>query len=40
VPVFCLPGSENAARLGAGDIIIEEAPHLVGLARTGEGPTD
>jgi molybdenum cofactor biosynthesis protein B len=40
VPVFCLPGSENAARLGAGDIIIEEAPHLVGLARTGGGPTD
>ena len=32
VPVFCLPGSENAARLGTGDIIIEEAPHLAGLA--------
>ena len=37
VPVFCLPGSENAARLGTGDIIIEEAPHLAGLARTDEG---
>ena len=36
VPVFCLPGSENAARLGTGDIIIEEAPHLAGLARTDE----
>jgi molybdenum cofactor biosynthesis protein B len=32
VPVFCLPGSENAARLGAGEIIVEEAPHLAGLA--------
>ena len=40
VPVFCLPGSENAARVGTGDIIIEEAPHLAGLARTGEEPTD
>ena len=32
VAVFCLPGSENAARLGAG-IVTAEAPHLVGLAR-------
>ena len=32
VPVFCLPGSENAARLGCEEIIVEEAPHLVGLA--------
>lgn len=32
VPVFCLPGSENAARLGAEEIIVEEAPHLIGLA--------
>ena len=31
VPVFCLPGSEDAARLGAG-IITEEAAHLAGLA--------
>ncbi|PSQ47937.1 molybdenum cofactor biosynthesis protein B, partial [Halobacteriales archaeon SW_12_67_38] len=31
VPVFCLPGSEDAARLGV-DIVIEEAPHLAGLA--------
>ena len=37
VPVFCLPGSENAARLGAGEIIVEEAPHLAGLARREEG---
>jgi len=36
VPVFCLPGSENAARLGTGEIIVEEAPHLAGLARTDE----
>ncbi|MFD1599063.1 MogA/MoaB family molybdenum cofactor biosynthesis protein [Halobellus rarus] len=31
-PVFCLPGSENAARLGSEEIIVPEAPHLVGLA--------
>ena len=34
VPVFCLPGSEDAARLGV-DIITEEAAHLAGLARRG-----
>ena len=33
VPVFCLPGSENAARLGSEEIIVEEAAHLAGLAR-------
>jgi len=33
VPVFCVPGSENAARLGAEEIIVPEAPHLAGLAR-------
>ncbi|MXR39791.1 molybdenum cofactor biosynthesis protein B [Halobaculum sp. WSA2] len=33
VLVFCLPGSENAARLGSGEIIVEEAGHLAGLAR-------
>jgi len=32
-PVFCLPGSENAVRLGTEQIIVEEAPHLAGLAR-------
>jgi molybdenum cofactor biosynthesis protein B len=31
-PVFCLPGSENAARLGA-TLVVAEAPHLAGLAR-------
>src|SRR6056297_2444259 len=30
--VFCLPGSENAARLGIEQIIVEEAGHLAGLA--------
>lgn len=30
-PVFCLPGSENAARLGS-EIIVAEVGHLVGLA--------
>ena len=32
VPVFCLPGSENAARLGVEAIILPEVGHLVGLA--------
>ena len=32
VPTFCLPGSENAARLGSEEIIVPEAPHLTGLA--------
>lgn len=32
-PVFCLPGSENAVRLGTEEIVLEEAPHLAGLAR-------
>ena len=32
VPVFCLPGSENAARLGTAEIIVEQAGHLAGLA--------
>ena len=35
-PVFCLPGSENAARLGAEEIVVEEAGHLAGLARRDE----
>jgi len=32
VPVFALPGSEHAARLGTEEIILEEAGHLAGLA--------
>ena len=36
VPVFCLPGSENAATLGAEEIIVAEAPHLAGLATRDE----
>jgi len=36
VPVFCLPGSENAARLGAEDVIVPEAGHLAGLAHEDE----
>ena len=32
VPVFCLPGSETAARLGSEELIVPEAPHLTGLA--------
>jgi len=32
VPVFCLPGSENAVSLGVEEIILKEAPHLAGLA--------
>jgi molybdenum cofactor biosynthesis protein B len=37
VPVFCLPGSENAARLGAEEILVHEAGHLVGLAQRDDG---
>ena len=36
VVVFCLPGSENAARLGVEEIITEEASHLAGLASRDE----
>jgi molybdenum cofactor biosynthesis protein B len=36
VPVFCLPGSENAATLGVEEIIVPEAGHLAGLARRDE----
>jgi molybdenum cofactor biosynthesis protein B len=32
VPVFCLPGSENAARLGIEEVIVPEVGHLAGLA--------
>jgi molybdenum cofactor biosynthesis protein B len=45
-PVFCLPGSENAARLGSEEVVVPEAPHLAGLARrdqdheTDEHPDD
>jgi len=39
VPVFCLPGSENAARLGSEEVIVPEAPHLTGLATRSEGGT-
>ncbi|MFB6188744.1 MAG: molybdenum cofactor biosynthesis protein B [Halapricum sp.] len=34
VPVFCLPGSENAARLGTESIVVEQASHLAGLAKS------
>lgn len=36
VVIFCLPGSENAARLGTEEIIVKEAPHLAGLAARDE----
>jgi molybdenum cofactor biosynthesis protein B len=36
VPVFCLPGSENAAKLGTGEIVVPEVAHLVGLAGNDE----
>lgn len=32
-PVFCLPGSEHAVRLGVDEIILSEVGHLVGLSR-------
>ncbi|TKX73345.1 molybdenum cofactor biosynthesis protein B [Halorubrum sp. GN11GM_10-3_MGM] len=34
-PVFCLPGSENAVRLGVDEILLAEVGHLVGLASRG-----
>jgi len=36
VPVFCLPGSESAVRLGTAEVILPELSHLVGLARRTE----
>ena len=36
VPVFCLPGSENAAELGSREVIVPEVGHLVGLAGRGQ----
>ena len=35
-PIFCLPGSENAARLGSEEVIVPEASHLAGLSRREE----
>lgn len=32
VPVFCLPGSENAASLGIEELILPEVAHLVAMA--------
>lgn len=34
-PVFCLPGSENAVRLGVDEIVLPEVGHLAGLAARG-----
>ncbi|WP_144796981.1 MogA/MoaB family molybdenum cofactor biosynthesis protein [Halorubrum depositum] len=39
-PVFCLPGSENAVRLGVDEIILPEVGHLVGLAGRGADETE
>ena len=39
-PVFCLPGSQNAVRLGTESIITEAAPHLAGLARRDEAEAE
>jgi molybdenum cofactor biosynthesis protein B len=39
-PVFCLPGSENAARLGSEEVIVPEASHLAGLSRREEQGED
>lgn len=35
VPVFALPGSENAVRLGVEEVILPEVGHLAGLATRG-----
>jgi len=34
--VFCLPGSEAAARLGVTELVVEEVGHLAGLAQRDE----
>jgi molybdenum cofactor biosynthesis protein B len=39
-PVFVLPGSENAARLGSEEVIVPEAGHLAGLAGRHEDEED
>lgn len=39
-PVFCLPGSKNAVELGVGEIIVDIAPHLAGLAKRDEHEDD
>ncbi len=31
-PVFCLPGNEDAARLGTEEIVVSETAHIAGLA--------
>lgn len=38
--VFCLPGSQNAVRLGVEEIILPEVQHLVGLMRRDEEETE
>jgi molybdenum cofactor biosynthesis protein B len=40
VPVFCMPGSESAVRLGTEEIIVPEAGHLAGLAARGAPDQD
>jgi molybdenum cofactor biosynthesis protein B len=35
-PVFCLPGSEQAAEFGTTELILPVVSHVVGLARGGE----
>ncbi|QHS17811.1 MogA/MoaB family molybdenum cofactor biosynthesis protein [haloarchaeon 3A1-DGR] len=40
VPVFCLPGSTDAVRLGLEDVILPEIGHLAGLARRDEEDAD
>ncbi len=40
VPVFCLPGSENAVTLGVEEIVLPEAGHLAGLAHPADETTE
>jgi molybdenum cofactor biosynthesis protein B len=37
VPVFCLPGSEQAATFGTADLVVPVVGHVVGLASGGGG---
>lgn len=38
--VFCLPGSQDAVRLGVGEIILPEIQHLVGLVGRDQEETE
>jgi len=40
VPVFCLPGSESAARFGVSELVVPVVGHVVGLLDNGSDSND